>query len=183
MAPHARCGQQHAAGGGELAASDSRELWLVDPCAQSWLRPLQLPIWWGMRGRGLGERFCDNVTGCAYACRRSWRSRRGRGGGRCIARQPYEWDEHMFWNGLLRNRGVLAKVRGRIGYHLKLHTRGRADIASDGVRNNGGWIIYHDVFTQGGFAFDPRYSSSAVPLADYLNYIGDLNPGVVVTPR
>jgi hypothetical protein len=46
-----------------------------------------------------------------------------------------------------------------------------------------GGFIYHDVFTQGGFAFDPRYNSSAVPLADYLNYIGELNPGVLATPR
>jgi len=44
-----------------------------------------------------------------------------------------------------------------------------------------GGFVYHEAFSQGGFVYDPRFSSSAVPLGDYLNQIGKLNPRFSVT--
>ncbi len=44
-------------------------------------------------------------------------------------------------------------------------------------------FIYHDFFTDGSFAYDPRFSSSAVPLSDYLSGIEGLNPGSTILPR
>jgi RHS repeat-associated protein len=43
--------------------------------------------------------------------------------------------------------------------------------------------LYHDVYTDGSFAYDPRFSSSAVPLPEYLNGVNSLNPGATIVPR
>jgi hypothetical protein len=44
-------------------------------------------------------------------------------------------------------------------------------------------LHYHELFTDGSFACDPRFSSSAVPLSDYLSGIEGLNPGSTILPR
>ena len=41
--------------------------------------------------------------------------------------------------------------------------------------------IYHDVFSDGKFIYDPRYSAQAVPQSEYLSMMQKLNPGVKVT--
>lgn len=44
-------------------------------------------------------------------------------------------------------------------------------------------FLYHEVFTDGQFAYDPRFSSDAVPLKEYLDGITLRNPGAVIVPR
>lgn len=69
--------------------------------------------------------------------------------------------------------GTILHITPATGSKLRLSEYGRM---VDG-------FIYHDVFTDGEFAYDPRFSLSAVPLEEYLNGIRSLNPGAVVTGR
>jgi hypothetical protein len=38
--------------------------------------------------------------------------------------------------------------------------------------------VYHEVYTDGRYAYDPRFSSAPIPLGDYNRMIRGLNPGV-----
>lgn len=44
-------------------------------------------------------------------------------------------------------------------------------------------FVYHDVYTDGSYVYDPRFSPNAVPLREYLDGINSLNPGATIVPR
>lgn len=41
-------------------------------------------------------------------------------------------------------------------------------------------FVYHSVYTDGGYAYDPRFSSTPVPIGDFNRMMRGLNPGVNV---
>lgn len=48
------------------------------------------------------------------------------------------------------------------------------------VDNSGHGFVYHQVFTDGKYVYDPRLSSSAVPKGDWTQMIRGLNPGALI---
>ncbi len=38
--------------------------------------------------------------------------------------------------------------------------------------------IYHEVYTDGKFVYDPRFSFDPIPLTDYVKTLRELNPGI-----
>ncbi len=38
--------------------------------------------------------------------------------------------------------------------------------------------VFHEVYTDGRYAYDPRLSQTPIPLGDYQNVMRSLNPGM-----
>jgi hypothetical protein len=39
--------------------------------------------------------------------------------------------------------------------------------------------VFHVIYTDGKYAYDPRFSSTPVPLGDYHRMMSRLNPGII----
>lgn len=64
-------------------------------------------------------------------------------------------------------KGRVLHVTGKDGVRLKLFENGKRE------RD----FVYHQVFTDGRYVYDPRMSNSAIPLGDWQRFIKGLNPG------
>jgi hypothetical protein len=66
--------------------------------------------------------------------------------------------------------GRILTVTGRGGSDLKLPEYGKVDSG----------FKYHEIFTDGRYVYDPRLSSTPVPLSDWKRMIQGLNPGALI---
>jgi filamentous hemagglutinin family protein len=66
--------------------------------------------------------------------------------------------------------GKTLRVTGQGGADLRLLEYGKVDAG----------FKYHEVYTDGRYVYDPRLSSSAVPLGDWTQMVRGLNPGAII---
>ena len=66
--------------------------------------------------------------------------------------------------------GKVLTVTGQGGSDIQLLEYGKIDSG----------FKYHEVFTDGKYVYDPRLSTTPVPLGDWTRMVQKLNPGAVI---
>ena len=68
-------------------------------------------------------------------------------------------------------KGRIIQVTGKDGARLKLLEHGKVSSPE---------FVYHQVFTDGKYVYDPRLGTSPIPLGDWQRFVRGLNPGAII---